>query len=81
MGLSKNQETLREIALNRSCSRYQPCPICFKCMLKASHLFIECQNCEIPICSHNEKARNWMIKRENFADPFIKFRDSKFKED
>lgn len=50
-----------------NCPRYDPCPICFKCMVRASHLFVKCQNCPVPICRHNEKIREAMIRRENFS--------------
>lgn len=59
-----------------SCTRYDPCPICYKCMIKASHLFIKCQNCQVPICGHQERARNFMIRRENFKDRFMEFMPS-----
>lgn len=64
------------------CTRYQPCPICYKCMVKASHLFIKCQNCQIPICGHNERARNFMIRRENYREKLMHFfpsADKRFK--
>lgn len=49
------------------CDWYDPCPICFKCRLKASHLYAKCARCEVKYCGHNEKTRNRMIRRENFA--------------
>lgn len=48
------------------CVRYNPCPICDKCQNKASHLYVKCQICQIPICTHKHKDRNFMIKRNNF---------------
>ena len=51
----------------KTCPRYNPCPICDKCMNKASHLYVACQTCNIPICSHTWEDRNNMIKRKNFA--------------
>lgn len=53
----------------KTCPRYNPCPICDKCMNKASHLYVACQICQIPICSHTYADRNKMIKRENFTVP------------
>lgn len=50
-----------------SCPRYLKCPICSKCMNKASHLYVACQTCKIPICSHTYADRNKMIKRKNFT--------------
>ena len=51
----------------KTCPRYNPCPICDKCMNKASHLYVSCQNCQIPICSHSYTDRDRMIKRKNFV--------------
>ena len=48
------------------CPRYDPCPICDKCRAKASHLYVACQTCKIPICSHTYNDRDKMIKRKNF---------------
>lgn len=50
----------------KSCPRYEPCPICDKCRNKASHLYVACQTCRIPICSHTYADRDKMIKRKNF---------------
>ena len=50
----------------KSCPRYDPCPICDKCRAKASHLYVACQTCKIPICSHTYSDREKMIKRKNF---------------
>ena len=49
-----------------TCPRYDPCPICDKCRNKASHLYVACQTCQIPICSHTYTDRDNMIKRKNF---------------
>lgn len=51
---------------SKTCPRYNPCPICSKCMNKASHLYVACQTCKIPICSHTYADRDKMIKRKNF---------------
>ncbi len=51
----------------KTCPRYNPCPLCDKCMNKASHLYDSCRECKIPICSHTYKDREMMIKRENFT--------------
>lgn len=53
--------------LSKGCAMYEPCPICFKCMNKASHLYLRCQNCEVQFCGHSHKQRSFMIRRENFA--------------
>lgn len=50
-----------------SCPRYLKCPICSKCQNKASHLYVACQTCKIPICSHTYADREKMIKRKNFT--------------
>jgi hypothetical protein len=52
----------------KTCPRYNPCPICDKCMSKASHLYKECEECSIPICSHTYNDREKMIKRKNFIE-------------
>lgn len=51
----------------KTCPRYDPCPICDKCRAKASHLYVACQTCKIPICSHTYADRDKMIKRQNFT--------------
>lgn len=51
----------------KTCPRYDPCPICDKCRAKASHLYVACQTCNIPICSHTYADREKMIKRNNFT--------------
>lgn len=51
----------------KTCPRYDPCPICDKCRNKASHLYVACETCQIPICSHTYLQREQMIKRENFT--------------
>ena len=51
----------------KSCPRYDPCPICDKCRNKASHLYVACQTCQIPICAHKYEDREKMIKRKNFV--------------
>lgn len=51
----------------KTCQRYNPCPICSKCQNKASHLYVACQTCSIPICSHTYADRDKMIKRKNFT--------------
>lgn len=49
------------------CPRYNPCPICDKCQNKASHLYVKCQLCQIPICTHKYHDRELMIRRNNFV--------------
>lgn len=51
----------------KTCPMYDPCPICMKCLNKASHLYARCQKCKIPICTHTYKDRVNMIRRKNFA--------------
>lgn len=51
----------------KTCPRYSGCPICDKCVNKASHLYVACQTCKIPICSHTYSDRDKMIKRKNFT--------------
>lgn len=45
---------------------YEPCPLCFKCQVKATHLYERCQRCPLEFCGHNHKQRSMMIQRENF---------------
>lgn len=58
-----------------TCVRYEPCPICEKCRVKASHLYVSCQVCTIPICIHTHKNIKRMIIRKNFI---IKLRNKEF---
>lgn len=51
----------------KTCPRYNPCAICSKCQNKASHLYVACETCMIPICSHTYADRDKMIKRNNFT--------------
>ncbi len=62
---SSRKDYYRQKVEEAGCTRYQPCEICYKCKVKASHLFIKCGNCQVPICGHDERARNFMIRREN----------------
>lgn len=48
------------------CIRYNPCPICDKCLNKGSHLYVKCERCQIPICTHTYNDRKLMIRRDNF---------------
>jgi hypothetical protein len=52
----------------KTCPRYNPCPICDKCLNKASHLYVSCQTCQIPICAHTFEDKQKMIKRDNFIE-------------
>lgn len=66
--LSRNKDMFeREEGKFFSCRRYDPCPICDKCLNKASHLYVSCQTCQIPICTHTYKDRLKMINRNNFS--------------
>lgn len=59
----------RQIRIEQSkgCDLYHPCPICYSCMNKAAHLYSRCANCEVPHDNHDNKKRNMLIRRENFA--------------
>ena len=66
--MRNNKDIFEENELkSRTCKRYLPCPICSKCQNKASHLYVSCQTCKIPICSHTYADREKMIKRKNFT--------------
>lgn len=68
--LARNKDIfLAEEPKAKTCSLYDPCPICDKCRNKASHLYVRCQTCQIPICVHTYKDRDKMIRRENFRIP------------
>lgn len=67
IGMS-NKDKFEEIEPNfNTCTNYNPCPICGKCMNKASHLYVKCSNCLIPTCLHNFENKNLMLKRKNFT--------------
>lgn len=67
---AQNREIFRNNEINfYTCARYNPCPICDKCLNKASHLYVRCQTCKIPICTHTYENRAKMIKRRNFRLP------------
>jgi len=53
--------------LSNGCSMYEPCPLCFSCMVKATHLYERCVRCPVQFCGHNHQKRAMMIRRENFA--------------
>ena len=63
-----------------NCPRYDPCPICNKCLNKASHLYVKCEVCQIPICVHKYKDRKYMIRRNNFKINVSKDTMNKIKE-
>jgi hypothetical protein len=76
--MSKAKQAMQEAS--KGCLMYEPCPMCFKCMAKASHLYDQCQNCEVPFCGHNHKQRSFMIRRENFGIAVTKETGEKFLE-
>ena len=55
------------IEQSNNCPMYEPCPLCYKCQVKASHLYLQCAECPLEFCAHNDKQRTMMIRRENFA--------------
>lgn len=66
--LSRNKKAFEENEPKfHSCNLYDPCPLCDKCRNKASHLYVRCQTCEIPICVHTHKDKEKMLKRNNFS--------------
>ena len=66
---SNKNDFEEELTRIGGCRRYLPCPICYKCSNKASHLYIKCQICRIPACVHTHREKEAMIKRENFFIP------------
>ena len=80
----KNYKTNKEIFDEMDncftkCPRYDPCPICNKCKNKASHLYVKCEVCQIPICVHKYKDKEFMIRRDNFKIPVSKETINKIK--
>lgn len=63
---ARNRDLFANEKRLEQCSLYDPCRICDKCLNKASHLYVRCQNCTIPICTHKHKDRVRMIRRNNF---------------
>lgn len=55
-----------------ACSKYEPCPICYKCRVKASHIYIKCDECSIDLCIHKDEHINRFIIRDNFKQPIDK---------
>ena len=76
---AKNSDLFAEDKRFHSCILYSPCHICHKCLNKASHLYVRCQNCGIPICTHKHKDRLIMIKRKNFTIKANKHTINQFK--
>lgn len=50
------------------CSWYSRCPLCYKCMNVAEHLYRRCKRCGFSQdrCNHRDKQKNKMILRKNF---------------
>lgn len=65
--LFSRKEDLLE--LGSTCSRYEPCPICFKCRVKGSHIYDKCDKCALDICIHKDEHIGYFIKRDNFTTP------------
>ena len=65
--VSSNKKYYEEEVRRVKCPRYDPCPICYKCRSKASHLYLKCQECKVPPDGHTEEHREFMIRRENFS--------------
>ena len=49
------------------CHNYEGCSICFKCKVKAWHIYEKCNRCEILHCYHKEADRQKLIKPKNFT--------------
>ena len=66
--MASNKEMFAEFEPKfHTCLRYKPCPICYKCKNKASHLFKACETCKISTCTHSYSDMAKMIRRENFV--------------
>lgn len=68
--LISRKEDLLDAGAN--CNRYEPCPICYKCRVKGSHIYAKCDDCVIPLCVHEPKVIDRWIKRDNFAQKIPK---------
>lgn len=55
--------------LGSTCSRYEPCPVCYKCRVKGSHIYDKCDKCPIELCIHKDEHIGRFIVRDNFATP------------
>lgn len=75
--MSKKREMM--LQLSKGCNMYDPCPICYNCMNKASHLYVRCQTCEVPHDAHTHKNRSFLIRRENFAIKLSRETEEKLK--
>lgn len=62
----RNEDIFAEEPKSKSCPRYEPCPLCRKCMNKSSALYVACQYCKIPTCSHTYEQKEKMIRQSNF---------------
>lgn len=63
--LISQKEDLLDIGSH--CNRYEPCPICYKCRVKGSHIYDKCDKCSINICVHESKVIDKWIVRDNFS--------------
>ena len=64
---SSNKPQIEQWVKDIKCSNYKPCPICNKCMVKACHLHEQCNRCKVPLCVHDAKSREKLIKPINFT--------------
>lgn len=62
---SEQKVTMAQLA--NGCEMYDPCPLCYKCMNKATHMYKRCEGCKVPHDAHTHKNRAFFIRRENFA--------------
>lgn len=68
--LISRKEDLLDIG--SSCIRYEPCPICYKCRVKGSHIYHKCDKCPIELCVHQDEHIGYFIKRDNFETSMSK---------
>jgi hypothetical protein len=60
------QEQFEKAARETNCFNYRQCPVCYKCVNKAPHLYEQCAKCKVAWCHHKEEDRSKLIKPENF---------------
>lgn len=66
--------------LGSACIRYEPCPVCYKCRVKGSHIYSKCDKCPIDICVHKDEHISRFVVRDNFETPMSEVIANYFKD-
>lgn len=64
---TSRREDYEEEKKRVNCNNYDQCPVCYKCINKAGHLYEQCERCNIPLCHHNHESRKKLIRPNNFV--------------